>query len=274
MWRTLFAAAGALAMSAFAATAQQETSNLVDKTTLRVCSDPGNLPLSNMAGEGYENKIAELIAKELDVPVGYTWFPQATGFVRQTLRAGRCDIIMGFVQGDELVQNTNHYLRSAYVIVFKKDTGLDGLVNLDDERLKGKKIGIIAGAPPADVMAINGLIGNSRPYALVIDRRFESPSEQMIKDLEKGEIEAAILWGPIGGYYAKRASVAMTVQPLVNETKGPRQAYRITFGVRPNDQDWKRELNKLISKNQKQINAILLEYGVPLLDEQDAIITQ
>lgn len=274
MWRTLFAAAGALLVSAFDATAQQETSSLVDKTTLRVCSDPGNMPFSNKAGEGYENKIAELIAKDLNVPVGYTWFPQATGFVRQTLRAGRCDVIMGFVQGDELVQNTNHYLRSAYVIISKKDSGLDGLVNLDDERLKSKKIGVTAGSPPSTIMAMNGLIGNSRPYALVIDRRYESPSEQMIKDLEKGEIDAAVLWGPIGGYYAKRASVPMTVQPLVKETKGPRQAYRITFGVRPNDQEWKRELNKLIAKNQKQINAILMEYGVPLLDEQDAIITQ
>ncbi len=274
MWNKLFAVTGALLICASAATAQQETSNIVDRTTLRVCSDPANMPFSNTAGEGFENKIAELIAKDLNVPVAYTWYPMATGFVRQTLRAGRCDIIIGYAQGDELVQNTNHYYRSAWAIVFKKGVGLDGLANLDDERLKGKKIGIVAGSPPADVLASNGLIGNSRPYPLVVDRRFESPSEKMVQDLEKGEIDAGILWGPIGGYYAKRSATPMTVQPLVKETKGPREAYRITFGVRPNDQEWKRELNTLIKKNQAQINAILLEYGVPLLDEQDALITQ
>ncbi len=274
MWNKLFAASGALLICASAATAQQETSNIVDRTTLRVCSDPASMPFSNTAGEGFENKIAELVAKEMNIPVSYTWFPMATGFVRQTLRAGRCDIIIGYAQGDELVQNTNHYYRSAWTIVFRKGAGLDDLVNLDDQRLKGKKIGVIAGTPPADVLAANGLLGNARPYALVVDRRYESPSEQMVKDIERGEIDAGILWGPIGGYYAKRSGTPMSVQPLVKETKGPREAYRITFGVRPHDQEWKRELNKLIPRIQPRINAILLEYGVPLLDEQDMLITQ
>jgi quinoprotein dehydrogenase-associated probable ABC transporter substrate-binding protein len=270
----MLAAAFAVFTVAAPAHAQRETSTIVDKTTLRVCSDPANMPFSNTAGEGFENKIAELIAQELGVPVSYTWYPQATGFVRRTLREGRCDIIIGYAQGDELVQNTNHYYRSAWAIVYKKGSGLDGLINLDDERLKGKKIGVIAGAPPADVLAENGLIGSARPYALVVDRRFDSPSEQMVKHIESGELDAGILWGPIGGYYAKKSSAPMVVTPLVKETKGPRSAYRITLGVRPQDQDWKRELNRLLAKNQARINAILLEYGVPLLDEQDALITQ
>lgn len=274
MWIKLGSALGAVLLCAPIASAQQETSNIVDTTTLRVCSDPANMPLSSTAGAGFENKIAELIATELKIPVSYTWFPMATGFVRQTLAAGRCDVIMGYVQGDELVQNTNHYYRSSYVIVYKKGGSLDGLVDLNDERLKGKAIGVIAGSPPSDTLAKNGLMGNVRPYALMVDRRFDSPSEQMVKDLEKGDIEAGILWGPIGGYYAKKAGSPMTVQPLVKETKGPRQIYRITFGVRPHDQEWKRKLNGLIAKNQTKINAILLEYGVPLLDEQDALITQ
>ncbi|MDX2265863.1 MAG: substrate-binding domain-containing protein [Hyphomicrobiales bacterium] len=266
--------AAAAITTASSAMAQTETSNIVDTTTLRVCADPANMPFSNMAGEGFENKIAELVAAELKIPVAYTWFPMATGFVRQTLRAGRCDIIIGFAQGDELVQNTNHYYRSAWVIVYKTGSGLDGLVNLNDERLQGKKLGIIAGAPPGDVLAVNGLIGNARPYALMVDRRYESPSEQMVKDIESGAIDAGILWGPIGGYYAKKSATPMTVTPLVKETKGARQAYRITFGVRPHDQEWKRDLNRLITRKQNDIHKILLDYGVPLLDENDQLITK
>jgi quinoprotein dehydrogenase-associated probable ABC transporter substrate-binding protein len=264
----LFAAVSMMLSCIPAALAQTEASN-VDTTQLRVCADPANLPFSNTKGEGFENKIADLIGKELGIPVTYAWYPQATGFVRNTLSAGKCDVILGFAQGDDIVQNTNAYYRSAWSIVYKPGTGLDGLENLNDERLKDKHIGLIANAPPGNVMAENGLMGKARPYHLVVDRRFESPSEQMVKDIVAGEIDAGILWGPIAGYYAKQIDPALVILPLVKETKGPREAYRITFGVRQRDQDWKRKLNALIEKNQDKINEILASYGVPLLDEQD-----
>lgn len=263
-----------LALTGTATAQSQQLPSKVDETTLRVCADPAGMPQSNIKGEGYENKIAELIAAELNIPVKYEWFPQATGFVRNTLYAGKCDLIVGYAQGDELVQNTNHYYKSAWVLITKPQNGIADIKNLDDPRLKDKRIGIQAGAPPATVMALNGLMKHARSYGLMVDRRYESPPEEMIGDLVKGEIDAAILWGPIGAYYAKQAKEPLTVIPLVAETKGPRMTYRITMGVRPQDQDWKRKLNRLIREKQDDINAILLSYGVPLLDEHDKPITK
>ncbi len=269
--RALFAAVLS-GLYCLASPALAQTSDLVDHSHLRVCADPANLPFSNEKKEGFENRIAELLARELKVPVEYTWFPQATGFVRKTLNAGRCDVVIGFAQGDELVQNTNHYYRSTYVLITKTGGPLDGVASLEDARLKDKAIGIVAGTPPASLMAVSGLMGKARPYRLVVDRRYESPAEKMTGDIASGEIDAGILWGPIGGYYAKLSPVPLTVAPLVNETKGPRMAYRITMGVRRGDRDWKRRLNALIRKKQPEIDAILAGYGVPLLDEQDQVI--
>src|SRR5262245_958138 len=138
--------------------AQAQRVDLVDRTALRVCADPANLPCSNDRGEGFENKIADIVAGELKLPVEYTWFPQATGFIRQTLFAKRCDAVMGYAQGDDLVLNTNHYYRSTYALVLRKGTDLDGVDNLEDPRLRGKRIGIIAGTPPTTAMALLGLI--------------------------------------------------------------------------------------------------------------------
>jgi len=247
---------------------------LVDPTRLRVCADPRNMPFSNEAGEGIENKLAELFANKLGKTVDYTFFPQATGFVRQTLGSNRCDVIMGYPQGDELVQNTNAYYRTAYALVFPPDKGLDGVETLADPRLKGKRIGVIAQTPPATNLAMNGLMGQARPYHLMIDTRFDNSAQEMIDDLKAGEIDAAVLWGPMAGYYAKMAGVPLTVVPLVKEQGGSRMVYRITMGVRPQDQEWKRTLNRLIAENQAEINRILLDYGVPLLDERDQPITQ
>ncbi len=249
--------------------AHGQTSELVQRKALRVCADPANLPFSNEDRQGFENKIAELIGKKLGLPVTYTWFPQATGFVRQTLRAWKCDIIIGYAQGHELVQNTNHYYRSSYVLVVKAGGKLDNIVNLDDDRLKSSKIGIVAGTPPATILAMNALLLNVRPYKLTVDRRHESPAVDMIKDLTAGEIDAAILWGPIGGFLAKKNGGNLKVVPLSKESKGPRMAYRITFGIRPGEPDWKHRLNDFIAANQSEINRILLDYGVPLLDEKD-----
>src|SRR3978361_631899 len=176
---------------------------LVDPKVLRVCADPRNLPFSNEKGEGFENKLAELFADKLQKKLDYMYFPQATGFVRMTLAAHRCDVIMGFPQGDELVQGTNPYYRTAYALVAKPGSGLDEVTTLDDARLKGKHIGIVAGTPPATNMAANGLMVNAKPYPLMIDTRFESSAEAMIGDLASGTIGAGIPWGPKGGCHVK-----------------------------------------------------------------------
>ena len=159
---------------------------LVDPKVLRVCADPRNLPFSNEKGEGFENKLAELFADKLQKKLDYMYFPQATGFVRMTLGAHRCDVIMGFPQGDELVQGTNPYYRTAYALVVKPGSGLDDVATLEDGRLKGKHIGIVAGTPPATNMAANGLMMNAKPYPLMIDTRFDSSAEAMIGDLLSG----------------------------------------------------------------------------------------
>lgn len=253
--------------------AMGQISDLVDRSRLRVCADPANIPFSSDKGEGFENKIAELLAKELGVPLTYTWFPQATGFVRKTLGEGACDLVIGAAQGEELMQNTNHYYRSSYVLVTKPDSPLAKARGLDDPLLQDKAIGVIAGTPPATIMAMNGLMAKARPYALMVDRRFEAPAEKMIADILSGDVAAGVLWGPMGGYYARKATPALTVIPLVHETKGPRMAFRITMGMRRNEPEWKHKINELIARKQHEINAILLGFGVPLLDEADKPIT-
>ena len=246
---------------------------LVDPKVLRVCADPRNLPFSNEKGEGFENKLAEFFATKLQKKIDYMYFPQATGFVRMTLGAHRCDVIMGFPQGDDLVQGTNPYYRTAYALVSKPNSGLDDVTTLEDARLKGKHIGIVAGTPPATNMAVNGLMTSAKPYPLMIDTRVDSSAEAMINDLNKGDIDAAILWGPMAGFYAKKASPPLHVTPLVKEKTGPQLVYRIGMGVRRADQNWKRLLNRLIQENQGEINKILSDYGLPLLDENNQPIT-
>jgi len=246
---------------------------LVDPHVFRVCADPRNLPFSNEAGEGFENKLAELFAKKLGKKISYAWYPGATGFVRNTLNAHKCDVIMGFPQGNDFAQVTNPYYRTSYALIFKPGSGIDGVESLDDAALETKRIGIVAGTPPATYMAKKGLLAKAKSYPLVIDTRFDSTSQAMIDDLESGEIDVGILWGPIAGYYAKKEGHKLSVASLTKEEGGPRLAYRIGMGVRASDQEFKRLLNRMIQENQHEINAILLSYGVPLLDEKDQPIT-
>ena len=247
----------------------QSSLELIDPKVLRVCADPHNMPFSTDKSEGFENKVAQLLADKLGKGLAYAWYPQATGFVRNTLAAHRCDVMMGAPQGDDLVQVTNPYYRTAYALVFKRGNGLDGVDTLEDPRLKGRRIGIVAGTPPGNNMAVNGLMAKAKPYPLVVDTRVDSSAAAMMRDLDAGEIDAGILWGPMAGYYARQAKSATTVVPLVKETTGPRLAYRIAMGVRFADQDWKRLLNRLIAENQPAINQVLLSFGVPLLDDND-----
>lgn len=264
----LAALLSATPIAAHAAAGLGAAIELVDPKVFRVCADPNDMPFSNQAGEGYEQKLAELLAGKLGKTVSYTYFPQVTGFVRKTLGAYKCDVIMSYAQGDELVQNTNAYYQTAYALVFKPGKGLDDIESLADPVLKEKVIGIVARTPPATNMAMNGLMGKARPYPLFVDTRLGTSAEAMIKDLEADQIDVAVLWGPLAGYYAKQQNPPLTVVPLLKEKGGSRMTFRITMGVRPSDQEWKRQLNKLIEENQADIDKLLADYGVPLIDEK------
>jgi quinoprotein dehydrogenase-associated probable ABC transporter substrate-binding protein len=249
--------------------AEQAAIELVDPDVFRVCADPRDLPFSNKEGQGFENKIAELLAQKLGKSVAYAYYPNSTGFIRNTLNAHRCDVVMDMPQGDDFVQVTNPYYRASYALVMKKGGDLESVATLEDVRLKGKRIGIVAGTPPATNLAVNGLLANVKSYPLVVDTRFDTPTADMIKDLDDGVIDVGILWGPIAGNFAKNDKTPLQVTPLVNETTGPKMVYRMGLGVRHSDQEWKRALNRLIAENQVEIDKILDGYGVPLLDDSD-----
>lgn len=244
-----------------------QTSDLVSKTAFRVCADPANMPMSDRSGAGFENKIAELMASKLGLPLEYTWFPMATGFIRKTLQANACDVVIGYAQGDELVLNTNHYYTSAFVLIVPSSGPLAGVTTLSDPLLKDKRIGVVAGVPPATQMARNGLMAKAKGYHLMVDRRYEDPADDMLADLESGAIDAAVLWGPIGAPIVKASHPNLKVTPLLKEATPPKLFYRITMGVRQGEKVWERKLNSLIRRNQSEINAILTEAGVPLLND-------
>ena len=246
---------------------------LIDPHVLRVCADPNNLPFSNEKGEGFENKLAELFAAKLGKKLSYTFFPQATGFVRMTLGSHRCDVIMGYPQGDEMVQNTNPYYQTAYALVTKRGSPIEEVQALGDPRLADKHLGIVAGTPPATYFIGHGLMAKAKPYPLVIDTRVDSSAVAMMNDVASGEVDGGVLWGPMAGYYAARTNPPMHVQLLLKDIGGPHLVYRITMGVRPSDQNWKRQLNKLIAENQPAINKLLLDFGVPILDDSGRLVT-
>lgn len=256
--------------------AATETNNpdLVNRKALRVCGTPENLPYSNEKFEGFENKIANVIAEELKLPVEYTWFPQAPGMVRKTLAAKRCDVILQTVQADEFTLNTNAYYRTTYALVYKKGSGLDGVTSIMDPRLKDKRVGIQAGVPAADQVAKAGLMVKAKPYLLQVDTRYFNPMKDMVADIRSGEIDVGVLWGPFAGYYAKRDGEPLEVVPILDEVPGTQKLdYRMTMGVRTSDVAWKHQLNDIIQKRQGDIDQILLDYGVPILDEDRKLIT-
>lgn len=255
-------AAVGLALGLGPATAQQ-LPELVDKTSLRVCSDPANMPFSNRRQEGFENRIAEIVAKELQRPVRYYWLQQGMGFVRNTLGTGLCDVIIGAASGSDLTQHTNPYYASTYVLVVKADGPLAGVTRLEDPALKGRKFGIVAGTPPVDHLQRLGLIANAKSYGLTLDQQDNAAAKEAIHDLAAGSTDGALLWGPIGAYYASKAGTPLKVIPLVQESERPLLAYRITFGIRANETQWKHTLNSAIRKRQKEIAQVLAEYGVP-----------
>lgn len=243
-----------------------QVADLVDRAQLRVCADPANLPFSSTEGTGFENRIADLLGELLERPVRYTWFPQVNGSVRQTLTAGRCDLLMGAAQGDELVLNTNHYYTSTHVMVVRADSDLADVDHLADPRLRGRRLGVVAGSPVTTHAARLGMMPLAKPYNLMTDRRVENPGQDMLDDLQAGVTDFALMWGPLAGPMA-RAMPGLKVIPLIREEGTPRLFFRITMGVRAGEDEWKRQLNGLIRRNQARIDAILIEAGVPLVDD-------
>jgi quinoprotein dehydrogenase-associated probable ABC transporter substrate-binding protein len=243
--------------------------DLVNRKELRVCADPADLPFSNQKGEGFENKIAEIIGDELKLPVVYTWFPKTMGFIRMTLAAKKCDLVVGWGQGDDIVLNTNAIYRSTSALVYKKGTGLDGVDTIADPRLKGKKIGVVQGSPGGNYIAKDGLMGDIKGYPMMVDRRYFNPAEEMMNDIRSGEIASGVQWGPIAAYWAARDGEKLVVVPLLKEKGAGKIAFRVTMGVRQGDDAWKRRLNEVIRKRRGDIDKVLLDYGVPLLVDDD-----
>jgi quinoprotein dehydrogenase-associated probable ABC transporter substrate-binding protein len=239
---------------------------------LTVCGDPNNLPFSNDRYEGFENKIAQLIADELGRTLHYRWWPQTVGFVRNTLRVRLCDMIMGITSVNELVQNTNPYYRSVYTLVQRTDA--DPLIrSLDDPLLKERRIGVVAGTPPATLLTRYGLMNNVRSYQRTVDTRLYSPAVDAVKEVANGDLDVAIVWGPIAGYAASRQDVALTITTLPPQVDSVPLAFSVSMGIRHRESQWKHDLNALLERLAPKIHAILLDYGVPLLDNQDRPIT-
>ncbi|HXC91320.1 MAG TPA: substrate-binding domain-containing protein [Stellaceae bacterium] len=265
-WRGL-AALAAAALLAAGRPAAAQTADIVDRTALRVCADPGNLPFSNEKKEGFENKIADLMGAALDLKVEYTWFPQIIGFVRNTLQAHRCDLVVGTVAGDDIMQTTNPYYFTTYVMVYRSDKGFD-FKDMQDPRLAALRLGVVSATPPSDLLVRHDLMARTKPYQLTVDTRVESPTHQMVEDVVDGTIDVGFLWGPVAGYYRKHDKLPLTLVPLADEPGSPRMKYHIAMGVRANEPEWRRRVNALILKEQPEITTILRGYGVPLLDEQ------
>lgn len=268
-------------LAAVALSAALMPSARADETNkvLRVCQDPNNLPFSNTNGEGIENKLAELFAKKLGWKLEYFSFPQRMGFVRNTLRFKlpgtnyRCDIIMGVPSGFDQVAVTKPYYRSTYALVFPKGKGLDSVktkqdfLQLDPARMKTLKIGLYDRSPAAQWLSRRGLIERAVPYRIMNADPDQYPGEIIEKDLTAGKIDVAIVWGPLGGYFAKKVKqpelsvVALTSEPGVNFQ------YEMAMGVRFGEKEWKAQVEKFLDESKAEIDAILREYNVPLLDE-------
>jgi quinoprotein dehydrogenase-associated probable ABC transporter substrate-binding protein len=277
MKKTLLAALavslGAQMLSFPARAADGNLADAVNRKVLRVCSIPENMPYSNDKGEGFENKIAEVIADELKIPVEYTWYPGGFGLIRRTLAAKKCDLVLGTVQADEYTLNTNHYYHTTYVMFYKKGSDLEGVTSFSDPRLKGKRVSN-QGGPVGDQLAKAGLMQDAKAYLINVDRRYLNPEQDIIDDVLKGEIDVGVLWGPFAGWFLKPHMNEVTVHPITEHVPGTAKVeYRITMGVRSNESNWKRQLNDIIKKRQGDIDKILLSYNVPLLDEDLKPIT-
>jgi mxaJ protein len=262
----------AACLMAFAAILAAGTASAAQADALRVCADPNNLPFSNREGEGFENKLAEMVARELGREVAYTWWAQRRGFVRNTLRAENCDVMIGVPNHYDLVDTTRPYYRSTYVFVSRADRHLQ-LSSLKDPRLHTLKVGVHligndgTNTPPAHALSDDGIITNVVGFTIYGDYRQADPPARLIEAVASGDIDVAAAWGPLAGYAASRSSVPLDVTPITNtEEFAPlRFQFEISMGVRKGDRELKALLDDFIVRKRPEITALLTSYHVPLL---------
>jgi mxaJ protein len=239
---------------------------------LRVCADPNNLPFSNEAGEGFENRIVEVLAQDLGATIRYTWHAQRRGFLRETLKAEACDLVPGLPANLEGVRTTAPYYRSSYVFVTRADG--PEVASFDDAVLREATLGVhLIGddgwnTPPAHALARRGIVGNVRGYMIYGDYREPNPPAGILQALAAGDIDVAVVWGPLGGYFASREAVPLKVSPVRPAFDGPRlpMVFDISMAVRKDDHVLHREVDAALARRRADIDAILTEYGVPRLD--------
>jgi quinoprotein dehydrogenase-associated probable ABC transporter substrate-binding protein len=238
---------------------------------LRVCADPNNLPFSNERGEGFENALARLVAHELGRDLEYTWWPQRRGFIRQTLKSGRCDLVMGIPARFEMAEPTAPYYRSGYVFVTRADRKLD-LQGFDDPRLRTLSIGLhaigddYANVPPAQALATRGIVGNLHGYSIYGDYSQPDPPRELIDAVAHGDVDVAIAWGPLAGYFAAHEPVALNVTPIVDQDpRDPTMQFDIAAGVRRGDDSLKAAVEHVLAERRAQVDDVLREFHVPLV---------
>ncbi len=243
------------------------------RVAMRVCADPNNLPFSNSAGAGFENKLASLLAEDLGLRVAYSWWPQRRGFVRNTLKLGNCDVVMGIATKSELVLPTKPYYRSTYVFVSRRDRQI-GVHSLDDPVLRRLTIGVHltggddANPPAAQSLAFRGLLSRMRGYTIYGDYAQANPPARLVDAVARGDVDVAIVWGPLAGWSAKRAPVALAlapVTPALDRGVLP-YVYDISLGVRRGDRAWRDQLQAALDRHQADIRRLLRSYGVPIVD--------
>ena len=239
---------------------------------LRVCADPNNLPFSNERQEGFENRIAELVAREMKAELRYVWWAQRRGYIRNTLRAGLCDVFIGLPTGLDMVLVTRPYYRSTYAFVTKRSG--PHITSFDDARLKRLRVGVqiigddFANAPPAEALTHRGIVGNVRGYSVLGDYREPDPPSRIVRAVAKGEIDVAVVWGPLAGYFARRSPVPLRVVPVSPEVDVPYLpfVFDIAMGVRRGETALRDTLDAVIVRRQRDIDRILADYGVPRAD--------
>jgi mxaJ protein len=247
---------------------------LTERHSLRVCSDPNNLPFSNARLEGFENKIASLLGRELKLPVEYTWWAQRRGFVRNTLKAGLCDLIVGMPSSSELALTTTPYYRSTYAFVYRKDRHLQ-IRSFDDATLRNLRIGVqiigddFANAPPAHALTNRGIITNVKGYTLYGDYKQPNPPARIIEAVANGDVDLAVAWGPLAGFFAGKQRIPLEVVPVSPQIDLPYLpfVYDISMGVRRGDDAFREELESILSRRHEEIAHILESYGVPRVDK-------
>jgi len=234
---------------------------------LRICSDPGNLPFSNQQLQGFENKIADLIASEMGMRATHYWWPAQRGLVRGFLNTGRCDVLIGVPTGYDLVTFTKPYYRTAYVIAYDKTRDFS-ITSLDDDILKTLKIGVHVNTPPHDALARRGIMGHQvKAYPLFFDSQYhaEDYPGQVIEDLLANKIDVAIVWGPIAGYFVKKREAPLTIVPLDGSEARIPFTFKISMGVRKQENELKAKLETALQQKHSEIQQVLEDYGVPLL---------